>query len=104
MPPDLACTDGTLTVEGRERPNVSLLSPAEVKGLEFDHLVLVEPSLLSPDPALRSRVFYICLTRATQTVALVHRRPLPDGLLTAGNSHTQFFEIPSSDDTYPREA
>lgn len=104
MPPDLACTDGTLTVEGRERPNVSLLSPAEVKGLEFDHLVLVEPGLLSPDPALRSRVFYICLTRATQTVALVHRRPLPDGLLTAGNSHTQFLGIPSSDDTYPREA
>ncbi len=105
LPPGLDRTDETLTTEGGSHPpNVSLMSAAEVKGLEFDHMVLVEPHLLAHDQALRSRMLYICLTRATQTVTLVHRRLLPAELLTAGNRHTHFLDTPPSDDIYPPKA
>ena len=52
----------------------------DAKGLEFDHVVVVEPAeLVAPDRA-GLRMLYVTLTRATQDLAVVHARPLPEAL------------------------
>jgi DNA helicase IV len=50
---------------------VTLVEAAVVKGLEFDHVVLVEPA------ALPLRVLYVAMTRAVTSLTLVHERDLP---------------------------
>ncbi len=59
---------------------VGIFTALDAKGLEFDHVVVVEPaSLVAPDrPGLR--MLYVTLTRATQTLAVVHHDPLPEAL------------------------
>jgi DNA helicase IV len=58
------------------------LTPREAKGLEFDHVVLVEPGLIVAEaPGVQGlRHLYVTLTRATQTLTVVHGRPLPEEL------------------------
>jgi DNA helicase IV len=70
---------------------VAVLAPDEVKGLEFDAVVVVEPAALvaeagaghapdgDGDVAYQAglRALFVALTRATRTLALVHREPLP---------------------------
>ncbi|HEV8463101.1 MAG TPA: UvrD-helicase domain-containing protein [Gaiellaceae bacterium] len=53
---------------------VPLLTPRQAKGLEFDHVVVVEPALID------LRELYVALTRPTKTLVVVHARPLPDQL------------------------
>ncbi|MEU3569719.1 ATP-binding domain-containing protein [Kitasatospora sp. NPDC036755] len=60
-PDDLAAESAALTV-------------AEAKGLEFDAVVVLEPAALAP------RDLYVALTRATRSLTLLHRRPLPPEL------------------------
>jgi hypothetical protein len=53
------------------------------KGLEFDHVVLVEPAGIVDGEADRVtglRRLYVCLTRAVTSLSVVHARPLPDEL------------------------
>ncbi len=64
---------------------VSLVGPAEAKGLEFDGVVVVEPDGFRPDAldeAGAGRLLYIALTRAVQELVVVHRRALPAELAT----------------------
>lgn len=59
---------------------VAVLAPLEAKGLEFDHVVVVEPGrLVTGDPA-GLRLLYVTLTRATRDLAVVHADPLPAAL------------------------
>jgi superfamily I DNA/RNA helicase len=58
---------------------VTLLDPAEAKGLEFDAVVVVEPGAIHTDQR-GGRLLYIALTRAVQALAIVHARPLPAAL------------------------
>jgi DNA helicase IV len=59
---------------------VAVLMPVEAKGLEFDHVVLVEPAqLVTPDPA-GLRLLYVTLSRATQSLTVVHAAALPEAL------------------------
>ena len=53
---------------------VVLLSPREAKGLEFDHVLVVEPGRFGTSD------LYVALTRATQRLGIVHREALPDTL------------------------
>jgi DNA helicase IV len=65
--------------------SVPVLTPREAKGLEFDHVVVVEPALIvdeAGDAGLRE--LYVALTRPTKTLAVVHSRPLPEGLGVTG--------------------
>jgi len=55
---------------------VTLLAPPEAKGLEFDAVIVVEPSAVYDD-ARGGRLLYIALTRAVQELAIVHAEPLP---------------------------
>jgi DNA helicase IV len=61
--------------------SVPVLTPRESKGLEFDHVIVVEPALIveeGGDSGLRE--LYVALTRPTKTLIVVHARPLPDAL------------------------
>jgi DNA helicase IV len=59
---------------------IGVLVPTDAKGLEFDHVVVVEPSrLVTPDSA-GLRLLYVTLTRATQTLTVVHAEGLPEAL------------------------
>ncbi len=65
--------------EGSGR-RVALLTPLLAKGLEFDHVAVVEPvAIVEAEPA-GARALFVACTRATRTLALVHARPLPAGL------------------------
>ena len=54
---------------------VPVLTPREAKGLEFDHVVVVEPALIP------LRELYVALTRPTKTLVVLHAQDLPNALL-----------------------
>jgi DNA helicase IV len=55
---------------------IPLLTPREAKGLEFDHVIVVEPALIA-DRHQGLRELYVALTRPTTTLVVLHARPLP---------------------------
>jgi superfamily I DNA/RNA helicase len=61
-----------------------ILVPAALsKGLEFDHVVLVEPAEIvagEPDQVTGLRRLYVCLTRAVTSLIVVHAAELPAAL------------------------
>ncbi|HTS72485.1 MAG TPA: UvrD-helicase domain-containing protein [Gaiellaceae bacterium] len=61
---------------------VAVLTPREAKGMEFDHVIVVEPALIVAEAAEGQglRELYVALTRPTTTLVLVHARPLPTEL------------------------
>jgi DNA helicase IV len=56
---------------------VVLLDPRQAKGLEFDVVIVVEPSRFGTSD------LYVALTRATQTLGVVHTGELPESLRQA---------------------
>lgn len=56
-------------------PGVATLHPLQVKGLEFDHVLLVEPAAVTATNEL-----YVALTRATQSLGILHTAGLPEAL------------------------
>lgn len=59
---------------------VDLVPATLAKGLEFDHVVLVEPAAIvagEPDEITGLRRLYVCLTRAVTSLAILHTDPLP---------------------------
>ncbi|WP_071659749.1 HelD family protein [Streptomyces humi] len=57
---------------------VVLLDPRQAKGLEFDSVLVVEPSRYGTSD------LYVALTRATQRLGVLHTGGLPAGLADAG--------------------
>ncbi len=55
---------------------IPLLTPRSAKGLEFDHVIVVEPALVAARPQ-GLRELYVALTRPTTTLVVLHARPLP---------------------------
>lgn len=62
-------------------PDVQILPVSRVNGLEFDHVVLVEPGEITASAANGVGRLYVALTRCTQSLSIVYARPLPDGLV-----------------------
>ena len=60
--------------------SVPVLTPRQAKGLEFDHVVVVEPAAVTDDGDRGLRELYVALTRPTKTLVVVHARPLPEPL------------------------
>jgi DNA helicase IV len=58
---------------------VPLLTPRGAKGLEFDHVVVVEPAAIAAG-VQGLRQLYVALTRPTKTLAIVHARDFPAAL------------------------
>ncbi len=72
---DVAATPGSLFDDSR----ISVLTPRESKGMEFDHVIVVEPALIVDEAAEGQglRELYVALTRPTTTLVVVHELPLP---------------------------
>jgi DNA helicase IV len=71
-------------VEAIDAP-VAVIGALDSKGLEFDHVVVVEPAALIGGDAAGLRLLYVVLTRATRDLTVVHHAPLPEALgLDAG--------------------
>ena len=68
---------------------VDLVPATLAKGLEFDHVVLLEPAALvaaEPDRVTGLRRLYVCLTRAVTSLVVVHADDLPEALRQAQGS------------------
>lgn len=50
------------------------------KGLEFDHVIVVEPARIVAAEARGLHRLYVALTRAVSTLTVLHTQPLPDAL------------------------
>jgi DNA helicase IV len=61
---------------------VTLVPLEAAKGLEFDSVVVVEPSRLVAEAAGGLRSLYVALTRATRRLSIVHAEPLPSPLVS----------------------
>jgi DNA helicase IV len=59
---------------------IAVLDATDAKGLEFDHVVVVEPAALVSTDRAGLRLLYVTITRATKTLAVVHADPLPEAL------------------------
>jgi DNA helicase IV len=61
---------------------ISVLTPREAKGMEFDHVLVVEPAAIVDEGVGGQglRELYVALTRPTTTLVVVHSRPLPPEL------------------------
>jgi DNA helicase IV len=83
----LAAVDGTIGViatEPRHReliaavggdPRVSIVTPLDCKGMEYDGVVIVEPSEISAESTMGPRILYVALTRATQRLITIGSLP-----------------------------
>ncbi|MFF7313756.1 HelD family protein [Streptomyces sp. NPDC008137] len=56
---------------------VALVPASVVKGLEYDHVVAVEPAAIAEAEARGLHRLYVVLTRAVTRLDVVHGRPLP---------------------------
>ncbi|MEV4410341.1 UvrD-helicase domain-containing protein [Catellatospora sp. NPDC049609] len=78
--------DATVAVIAADRTAESLAPPGDgvtvvpasiVKGLEYDHVIVVEPAeILAAEPRGANRL-YVVLTRAVASLTVLHRAPLP---------------------------
>lgn len=59
---------------------VTVLPATVVKGLEFDHVVVVEPAAIVAAEARGPNRLYVALTRAVSRLTLVHAADLPEWL------------------------
>ncbi|WP_431970137.1 RNA polymerase recycling motor ATPase HelR [Nocardia sp. bgisy134] len=76
---DEAGREGTSIVIGP--PGVpGTVAASETKGLEFDAVLVVEPERILADGPRGAAELYVALTRATQRLGVLHRRPLPQAL------------------------
>jgi DNA helicase IV len=62
---------------------VSLVPVGLAKGLEFDHVIVLEPAEIAAAGATGLRLLYIALTRAISRLTVLHERPLPQLLANA---------------------
>lgn len=66
---------GDIVVDSLSRP-LTLLSAVQAKGLEFDHVVVVEPTEIAGPDNDWARL-YVALTRATRTLSVLYSTVLP---------------------------
>jgi DNA helicase IV len=62
-------------------PRLTIVPVTLAKGLEFDHVVLVEPARIATGEAYGLRRLYVALTRAVSRLTVFHSQPLPAELL-----------------------
>ena len=70
-----------LGANGLSRP-IAVLTPQDAKGLEFDAVVIVEPTEILAETERGAGALYVAMTRPTQRLTLVSaERSLPEGIL-----------------------
>jgi DNA helicase IV len=68
-----------------EDARLSLVPVTIVKGLEFDHVIVVEPARIVAAEARGLQRLYVALTRAVSRLTILHCDPLPDALASGHN-------------------
>jgi UvrD-like helicase family protein len=63
---------------------LTLVPVTLAKGLEFDHVIVVEPARIARAEARGLHRLYVALTRAVSRLTVLHAEPLPDPLSAAG--------------------
>jgi DNA helicase IV len=69
----------SLGAEGLTTP-ISVLSPQDAKGLEFDSVIVVDPARIVDETSRGAAALYVAMTRPTQRLWLVEAERLPAGL------------------------
>ncbi|WP_317443877.1 HelD family protein [Streptomyces collinus] len=82
----LSLADG-ITEPGREA--VSVLAAAQAKGMEYDHVLVVEPATIADRGPAGLRQLYVALTRSTQSLTVLHTSPLPEALTNTDGGSTE---------------
>ncbi len=67
---------GSLDQDGITKP-ITLVAASTAKGLEFDAVVVVEPSAIAGSDARGLRMLYVAMTRPIRCLTIVHADPLP---------------------------
>ena len=70
-------------VEAGGLARVSVIPASTAKGLEYDRVVVVEPTAIAaaePDERTGLRRLYVVLTRAVTALTVIHHQPLPTAL------------------------
>ena len=60
--------------------DIAVMTAQEAKGLEFDSVVIVEPSRVVAANSRGAAALYVAMTRPTQRLIMVSTEALPDGL------------------------
>ncbi|MFE7316578.1 ATP-binding domain-containing protein [Streptomyces sp. NPDC057555] len=68
----------------QHREAVSVLAAAQAKGMEYDHVLVVEPATIADRGPAGLRQLYVALTRSTQSLTVLHTAPLPEALVDSG--------------------
>ncbi|MEU3818832.1 AAA family ATPase [Streptomyces sp. NPDC030392] len=76
-----------ITEQGREA--VSVLAAAQAKGMEYDHVLVVEPATIADRGPAGLRQLYVALTRSTQSLTVLHTSPLPQALTNTDGGVTE---------------
>jgi DNA helicase IV len=71
---------GVLGSAGSAGERLSVVPVTLAKGLEFDHVVLVEPGRIATGEVHGLRRLYVALTRAVSRLVVLHAEPLPSAL------------------------
>ena len=66
------------SAEDEDDPRLMLVPATVSKGLEFDHVVVVEPAQIVAAEMRGLRRLYVVLTRAVSSLVIVHAEPLPE--------------------------
>jgi DNA helicase IV len=79
---DLSPKEATATTDlsPKEATRVTVLPATVAKGLEYDHVIVVEPADIVAAEARGLNRLYVVLTRAVSRLDIVHAKPLPPQL------------------------
>ncbi|MEY2226769.1 ATP-binding domain-containing protein [Streptomyces sp. BF23-19] len=72
-------------IGAQHRAAVSVLAATQAKGMEYDHVLVIEPATIADRGPAGLRQLYVALTRSTQSLTVLHTAPLPDVLTSAGD-------------------
>jgi hypothetical protein len=61
-----------------EASQLTVVPVGLAKGLEFDHVIVVEPATIAAAEARGLQRLYVALTRAVSKLTILHTAPLPD--------------------------
>ncbi|HEY9351332.1 MAG TPA: ATP-binding domain-containing protein, partial [Acidothermales bacterium] len=65
------------SLDDEDDPRLMLVPASLAKGLEFDHVIVVEPAAIVAAEPRGLRRLYVVLTRAVSSLTIVHAQPLP---------------------------
>ncbi|MBX7442868.1 MULTISPECIES: AAA family ATPase [unclassified Arthrobacter] len=68
------------TGAGSYEQDIVVISPREAKGLEFDGVVVLEPSMMLNHRHGKVGDLYVAMTRPTQRLRLIAAEPVPEGI------------------------